>query len=141
MLSVGFTWMKRTNTVMGNAVSDAAAWYNLADWIGIAATPHATLYIRSLAEQEAKDIGRLMVDYSVPIKNRAPVNLKAVNWPRAFFVKGMSPCVKGEKQRAKCLTLLARHGVPLGTEAKHFHSMDFFDHCAAEYREERRKRN
>jgi hypothetical protein len=26
-----------TNTVMGEAVSDAAAWYDKADWIGIAA--------------------------------------------------------------------------------------------------------
>jgi hypothetical protein len=140
-IAIGRFYMdEHTNTVMGDAVSDAAAWYNLADWIGIAATPHATLYIQSLAEQKAEDIGRLMVDYPVPLKNRAPITLKAVNWPKAFFVRGMTPCAIGEKRRAKCLTLLARHGVPLGTEAKHFNTMDFFDHCANEYRKERRKK-
>lgn len=140
-IAIGRFYMnEETNTVMGDAVSDAAAWYDLADWIGIAATPHATLYIKSLAEQKAENIGRLMVDYPVPLKNRAPVTLKAVNWPRAFFVKGMTPCAKDENRRAKCLTLLAQHRVPLGTEAKHFNTMDFFDHCAAEYLEERRKK-
>jgi hypothetical protein len=140
-IAIGSFYMdENTNTVMGDAVSDAAAWYNLADWIGIAATPHATLYIQSLGEQKAEDIGRLMVDYPVPLKNRALVTLKAVNWPKAFFVRGMTPCAKGEKQRAKCLSLLARHGVPLGTEAKYFNTMDFFDHCANEYRKERRKK-
>jgi hypothetical protein len=138
-IAIGRFYMnEETNTVMGEAVSDAAAWYNLADWIGIAATPHATLYIQSLAEQKAENIGRLMIDYPVPLKNRASVILKAVNWPKAFFVKGISPCAKGENRRAKCLALLVGHGVPLNTEAKYFHTIDFFDHCAAEYGKERR---
>jgi hypothetical protein len=140
-IAIGQFYMnEETNTVMGNAVSDAAAWYDLADWIGIAATPHATLYIQSLVEQKAENIGRLMVDYPVPLKNLAKVNLKAVNWPKAFFVEGMTPCAKGESRRAKCLTLLAQHGVPIGTETKHFNTIDFFDYCAAAYREERRKK-
>jgi hypothetical protein len=37
-----------TNTVMGSAVTDAAAWYDRADWIGIHATPHASIKIESL---------------------------------------------------------------------------------------------
>jgi hypothetical protein len=140
-IAIGRFYMnEETNTVMGDAVSDAAAWYNLADWIGIAATPHASLYIQSLLEQQAENIGRLMIDYDVPLKNRATVTLKAVNWPKAFFVKGLTPCAKGEKQRAKCLTILAGHGVPLGTEAKHFNTVKFFDHCAEEYAKERSKK-
>jgi hypothetical protein len=31
----------QSNTVMGSAVTDAAAWYNAAEWVGINATPHA----------------------------------------------------------------------------------------------------
>ena len=118
-----------TNTVMGDAVTDAAAWYDRADWIGITATPQATLLIQSLLEQGGKDLDRLMVDYAVPIKDQSAVALKAVNWPKAFFVKGMTPCSGNEKQRAKCLSLLARHGVPKGTESKYFNTMKFFDHC------------
>jgi len=129
-----------TNTVMGDAVSDAAAWYNLADWVGIAATPQTTLLIQSLAEQNAENIERLMVEYPVPLKDRRVLPLKAVNWPKAFFVKGMTPCAVGEKRRAKCLALLAKHGVPRGTESKHFNTMAFFDYCAESWQKQRRNR-
>jgi len=132
---------EETNTVMGDAVSDAAAWYDRADWVGIAATPQATLLIQSLVEQAGDNIERLMVDYSVPFKDNETLDLKAVNWPRAFFVRGMTPCAQGEKKRAKCLALLSAHGVPRGAEGKHFNTMDFFDKCATEYRAERRKKD
>src|SRR5262245_38291817 len=33
---------ENTNTVMGQAITDAAAWYNKAKWIGVHATPHAS---------------------------------------------------------------------------------------------------
>lgn len=130
---------KSTNTVMGEAVTDAAAWYNLADWIGIIATPQATLLIQSLTEQGRGEIGRLMVDYPVPLKDGSVLSLKSVNWPKAFFVRGMTPCVAGEKQRAKCLSLLAQHGVPRGTESKYFNSVTFFDHCAELWHKQRKK--
>lgn len=120
---------ENTNTVMGPAVSDAAAWYNCADWIGITATPQATLLIQSLTEQGKSDIERLMVDYPVPLKDQRVLSLKAVNWPKAFTVKGMTPCSRGEKPRAKCLSLLVKHGIPKGTESKYSNTVAFFDHC------------
>lgn len=129
----------RTNIVMGDSVADAAAWYERADWIGIAATPQATLIIQSLIEQGHKDIGHLMVDYPVPFKDRPPITLKAVNWPKAFFVRGMTPCATSEEQRAKCLSLLAQHGIPSGTESKYFNSIKFFDDCVGLWYKERKK--
>jgi hypothetical protein len=128
-----------TNTVMGDAVADAAAWYERADWIGVAATPQATLIIRSLLEQGHIDIDHLMIDYSVPIKDGPAIILKAVNWPKAFFVRGMTPCVGGDVPRAKCLSLLAQHGIPSGTESKYFNSIKFFDHCAELWQKQRPK--
>lgn len=118
-----------SNTVMGESVADAAAWYEMSDWIGVAATPQATLIIQSLIEQNKTDITRLFVDYSVPLNDGKPIRLTSVNWPKAFFVNGMSPCKEGENKRAKCLELLSRHGVPKGTESKYFNSIAFFDHC------------
>jgi hypothetical protein len=129
-----------TNTVMGEAVADAAAWYERAEWIGIAATPQATLLIQSLIEQSQNDIGHLMVDYPVPIKDRPAITLKAVNWPKAFFVRGMTPCAAGENQRAKCLSLLAHHGIPSGSESKYFNSIKFFDYCTKLWRKQRQKK-
>jgi len=128
-----------TNTVLGDAVTDAASWYNVADWVGITATPQATLLIQSLIEQSDGDIERLLVDYPVPLRNQPALMLKAVNWPKAFFVRGMTPCTSDEKPRAKCLSLLTEHGVPRGTESKYFNTLAFFDHCVRLYKERRKK--
>lgn len=118
-----------TNTVMGEAVSDAAAWYDSADWVGIAATPQATFLIQSLTEQDGENIERLMVDYLVPFKDGRSLPLKAINWPKAFFVRGMRPKTHRGKERAKCLSLLAKHGIPKGAESKHLNTIAFFDYC------------
>jgi len=123
-----------TNTVMGAAVADAAAWYNSADWIGIVATPQTTLYIRSLAEPDHIDLERWMVDYPVPLKKealrgQASFTLKAVNWPKGFWVHGVRRLAKGEKAKPKFLSLLAAHRVPKGTESKYFNTVAFFEYC------------
>jgi len=116
-----------TNTVMGPAVSDAAAWYNQADWIGIAATPHATMFIQSLLERESKNLDHILVDHDVPLRVKgSSVNAKAVNWPKAFYVTGLRPKLKGGA-RSMILSFLARHRVPLGTESKYQNTIDFFD--------------
>jgi hypothetical protein len=125
--------------VLGDAVTDAASWYNMADWIGVLATPQATLFIQSLIEQSSGDIERLLVDYDVPLKNQQTCRLKAVNWPKAFFVKGMTPCSADEKPRSKCPSLLTEHGVPKGTESKYFNTLAFFDHCVDLYNKRRKK--
>jgi hypothetical protein len=129
-----------TNTVMGDAVTDAASWYDSTDWMGITATPQATLLIQSLIEQGGDTMEHLIVDYSVPMKDQRVIRLKAVNWPKAFFVKGITPCVGDEKPRAKCLALLINQGVPKGTESKYFNTMAFFDHCNKLRREQQKKK-
>jgi hypothetical protein len=130
-LSIGRFYVDdASNTVMGAAVTDAAAWYDSADWVGINATPNATLTIQALLEQNRGNIERVLVDYPVPFKNRAALTLKVVNWPKAFFVHGLRPGCRSASARAKCMSLLTAHGVPKGTEVKHFNSLAFFDHCA-----------
>lgn len=118
----------RTNTVMGPAVSDAAAWYGRADWIGINATPYATIFIDSLLERTNRNLEHVLVDYAVPLKDKSTRKLKAVNWPKAFYVTGLRPERGGERTKAKLLTLLSEHRIPQGTESKYFNAIAFFDH-------------
>lgn len=145
-LAIGaFSVDDRTRTVMGAAVADAAAWYNSADWIGVLATPQTTLYIRSIAEQDHIDLEHVLVDYRIPIKKESlreqtSFTLKAVNWPRGFWVHQVRPLAEGEKPKAKFLSLLAAHRVPKGTESKYFNTVAFFDHCAGLYKAEQRKK-
>jgi len=129
----------QSNTVMGTAVTDAAAWYDSTDWVGINATPHATLVVQALL-RGSKDLDRLLVDYPVPLKDRPSLVLKAVNWPKAFYVKGLRPVKEGEDPRAKCLKLLAEHKIPKGTESKHFNTVAFFDHCIRLWKEQRKQK-
>lgn len=115
-----------TNTVMGPAVSDAAAWYGLADWIGINATPHATMLINAFLET-AGPLDHVLVDYKVPLKDGRKVPLKAVNWPKGFHVRTLRPTGFGDAPRAMFLSVLTQNRVPLKTEPKYFHTIDFFD--------------
>jgi len=140
-LSIGkFYVSDESNTVMGEAVTDAAAWYDSADWMGINATPQATMIMQALIEQSSGNLDRIFVDYDVPFKDRASLSLKVVNWPKGFYVKGVQPITTGEKRRAKCLTLLANHGLPKGAEQKHFNTLKFFDHCSDLWAKEERRR-
>lgn len=129
-----------SNTVMGSAVTDAATWYNVAEWVGINATPHASMVIQSLLEQSDQRLERVLVDYAVPFKGGSTQTLKAVNWPKGFYVVGVRPLKNGENERAKCLALLSDHGVPKGAEEKHSNTMAFFDHCVALWKKERQKK-
>jgi hypothetical protein len=113
---------------MGPAVSDAAAWYDKADWIGINATPHATMYIQSLIEGSSTKLDHLIIDYDVPLKGTpSAVCVKTINWPKAFWVQGLRPAGT-DTARAMLLRFLAQHQAPRGTESKYFNALKFFDY-------------
>jgi hypothetical protein len=140
-LSIGRFFVEdESNTVMGAAVTDAADWYDAAEWIGINTTPHATMVVQSLLEQSGSDLDRLLIDYSVPFKDRPALLLKAVNWPKGFVVDGVTPVEAHETPRAKCLSLLAAHGVPKGAEVKHSNTVAFFDYCLSLWKEGRKSK-
>ena len=82
----------------------------------------------SLVDQHQKSLDHLILDYLVPLKDGAHPVPKVINWPKAFFVAGLTPCLAGEKQRSKCLSLLAKGQIPKGTESKYFNTVAFFDH-------------
>jgi hypothetical protein len=129
-ISIGtFIANEETNTVMGQAVTDAAAWYDRADWFGIHATPRASILIDQLIEPEEDEdkAAHVVVGYAVPMKDGSSPALKAVNWPKAFFVSDLTPCAPRESPRAKLLSLLGLHQIPIGVETKFFNSIAFFD--------------
>jgi len=125
-----------TNTVMGQAVTDAAAWYDKAEWIGIHATPKTAIFIQQHLEQSTSgNKTHLMLDYPVPIKGGGVLKVKAVNWPKVFFVDGLTPCDKGH-ERKTLLSYLSAHPVPRGTEEKYFNSIQFFDDSVKDMKKE-----
>lgn len=116
-----------SGTIMGPSVSDAAAWYGLADWIGIHATPHATILIASLLEQASGSLDHVLVRYAVPFKDGRRIELSAINWPKGFYVRGLAPFEVATTAKAQLLTLLGRHQIPKGAESKYFNTIEFFE--------------
>jgi len=130
-----------TNTVMGQAVTDAAAWYDKADWVGVHATPRATLVIQRWLEHEDKSKCNVMLDYAVPLKGGGVLRTKAVNWPKAFFVDSISPCSDGAEPKEKLLEFLAQHQVPWGVESKFYNTIAFFDYAVEHIEKQKSSRN
>jgi hypothetical protein len=117
-----------TNTIMGPAVSDAAAWYGLSDWVGLSATPLATIFFDALIPQLTSDLEHLLVPYSVPLRDGRRLRLRAVNWPKGFFVTGLVPEVVGAHGKARLRTLLSQQRIPRGSESKYNNTIEFFDY-------------
>jgi hypothetical protein len=126
--AVGEFFVGDERTVLGPAVSDAASWFEAADWIGVHATPHATMFIQSLLERSpAAKLEHVLVDYDVPVtKDKSKRRLKAVNWPKGFFISGLRPSGNGTT-RGLVLSSLAQRRVPKDTESKYFNAIEFFD--------------
>ena len=119
----------KTNAVMGPAVSDAATWYERADWIGVLATPSATVKIRLWLQQLGvrKDpFEHVLLDYDVPLNDRRKLRLRSLNWPKGLHI---SFGHDRKRARTELLSRFAKRPMPDGTESKYLHAVEFFDHC------------
>jgi hypothetical protein len=130
-----------TNTVMGEAVTDAAAWYDKADWIGVHATPRASLIIQRKLEHHNDFKRTFLLDYDVPLNGGLILHTKAVNWPKVFFVDSITPCDDGTKPREKLLSFLTAHPMPRGVENKFFNTIAFFDYVVSKQNLKRSQRS
>jgi len=120
-----------SNSIMGEAVADAASWYDKPDWIGVHATPRAYLDILKRMESGTRidDWKSAIVEYGVPLKN-GTVDSKVVNWPKIFLTQNTSVCEDKETPRECVLRHIGKHRIPFGTEKKYFETLTFFDHVA-----------
>jgi hypothetical protein len=118
---------RASNTVLGDAVLDAASWYTRADWIGVVATPRTTLMIEGLLGSTVQTKRWALLRYPVPLKGGQEQALYCVNWPKIFRTPHLSPAGKADPRRT-VLRSLAKQIVPLGTESKYANTVTFFDH-------------
>ena len=121
-----FTCSEEQNLIMGNAVTDAASWYEQPEFIGAIATPKASMIIQKHIIEDADPPNFLLFEVEVLCK-KGKQRLFAINWPKAFYISGLRPeiCKKG-KELSCLLHLLSANEVPIGTEAKYTNTINFF---------------
>jgi len=78
------------------------------------------MFIQSLIEKSAEaKLGHVLVDYDVPLKKEVGKgSLKAVNWPKGFYVGGLRPPGRGTT-RGLVLSAPSNPRVPKDTESKY----------------------
>lgn len=111
-----------SNTVMGEALTDAATWYEQSDWFGLASTPQTNNVLEFLFYEfrERLHSPKFVLNYPVPMKDGRAIELYTVSWAGRFFQdKERYP----EKKFLEVMTMLP---VPLGTESKHINSKKYF---------------
>lgn len=110
-----------SNTVIGQAVSDAASWYEKSEWFGVAGTPSAYFHIENLVRKfKTEYTARLLIPYDVPLKDGKSQMLLCVSWP-GFLVSW-----KGEDANQRYFEMISKMSIPIGTEHKYFNSNKFF---------------
>ncbi len=71
--------------ILGPALSDAASWYEKAEWMGIIATPDCSkkmsCHFASNHLKHKEYLEHYYIEYPVPIKNIGRLNLWSVAWP------------------------------------------------------------
>lgn len=129
-LSIGH-YIRTENIVLGPAISDAASWYEEADWIGIIATPYCGNHINALEEQfKHNTSGRSILrnsfcQYQVPLKNGKQKDLWVVSWPSQLLLKP-NDSIPSFSPFALFYNLIKEYPIPKGIESKFKHTEDFF---------------
>ena len=133
------------NRILGQAVYDAAKWYEKAKWMGIITTPRLSLDLSDFQdkrtnEQGKNNFGLYFQKYKIPLKNSPSLSLWAVAWPMNYF--GWSnhdgerkfqkqPIIKKNEiiksGKEKFMKDIIKGVNPSGSEEIHINTIEFFD--------------
>jgi hypothetical protein len=115
-VSIG-SFVQAPDGLFGPAVTDAAYWYEEADWIGVILTPSAKYgYDRNLVDSLPVDD---LVNYLVPLHDEKTIETWAVAWP------GRDP-----KTRTSLLDKFSANPVLPRDESKYRNTLQFVDYVS-----------
>ncbi|MFA5806021.1 MAG: hypothetical protein WC879_15395 [Melioribacteraceae bacterium] len=128
-----------SNTIMGEALNDAASWYEASDWMGIFSTPKTNSLLEYLYCDYKKvnnmkhfhDNGiTYLHSYSVPLKLGGNMNSYVINWPSAFFDKTLLSIEGKENPEKYFLEIMSSFTIPKGSESKYENIKKYFYYIA-----------
>jgi len=117
---------RESNTVMGEAVTDAAAWYEKSEWMGVSSTPGTNNVLEYELMGDLKDI-RQLVDYPVPMKDKRKLDLYTIAWPLNFL-----DIADVDRANKDFLSQLIENPIPFGTEQKIINTKTYFSYIEKE---------
>ena len=112
-----------SNTVMGEAISDAASWYEKAEWMGLHSTPKTNNDIEYYFSPHDFDIPEFVHYYPVPMKDGREIELYTISWAGRFFDSSDD---KSKNPKKRFLGLIKDHQVPFGAELKFENTKKYF---------------
>lgn len=119
------------STVMGKAVTDAAAWYENSEWMGLSCTPKTKFVLEHYCGyppfQENK---HFLPEFPVPMKKEKVVNLYTIAWPRLFFNKELMEKYGKQDSKSWFIELVKEFDIPFGTECKYENTRNYFLACS-----------
>lgn len=80
VISIG-DFYESESSLIGPAIDEAVAWYELGDWFGVFLTPSASYLTDTFNHKFLKDESAYLVKYNVPLKNKKEIETWALNWP------------------------------------------------------------
>lgn len=124
-------WFRDEQTILGEAVAEAATWYEQADWLGLVVTPGLSLFVDHLGMRSAPDKLPKLVPYDVPLsrsRGGGKLRMLTLPWPQRY-VQALKPR-KTELWRARDAFLdnLRQHPVAPGSESKFVNTIAYWEH-------------
>jgi hypothetical protein len=142
-LSIGkYIEHKQSNTLIGPAITDAAAWCEAANWFGIMSTPSSGLVIKRLFEEMGeshklmKDLSETFIDYEVPLQGGRTLPVPTIGWPFELLESGRVTLPEGNTTAPleNLYKMLSVFSIPSKTEEKYLNTLMFFNHCQKQMR-------
>lgn len=112
------------NTVMGDAVTDAASWYEQSNMPIVMATPKTQYFLDALEGKDAGLMVHTLCNYQVPLKNGIDRNSSVIDWMQPFLDEYLRSKIlkidcNHSEIREHIFKILAEMSVPKGTESKY----------------------
>lgn len=115
--------------ILGEAVKEAAEYYELPNWIGISTAPSVSMMFREMSDEEVENVG--FIRYDIPLKNGIEKNGYALAWPTMGPTANQNPSLIYPRLKDE-LKELGRISSDLSVKFKARNTLDFIDYVFRE---------
>ena len=125
MASGEYLFDKKSNTLLGPALSDVASWYEKMEMVGVCLTPTfgklVELMFRYSSEKFLQEISRNCTKYDVALRGCEKLELAVCGWPNYYLN------MHGKDARLRFFHHIGQYAKPIYSGGKMVHTVEYFD--------------